>query len=236
MNLSNTERKSAGGAVVSNNANTHLTGRWLIMARVVWLVLVVPSLGLFIVSLPAYYQQLQRACVNPVCTNIAGALSAKELQTLSTSGFSVSGGYAALFTIFFALIAAIWCAVGFLIFWRRSDDWLALLAAFFLVMFNITTSSGNPAYLLALSYPVFALPFSLVSFLGGFSLLAFFLLFPDGRLVQRWMGLFLLLSIILGFLSTFPSIASPFDTNWPGWLNLLGALVSFVAIIYSQIY
>ena len=125
--------------------------------------------------------------------------------------------------------------VGFLIFWRRSDDWLALLAAFFLVMFNITPS-GNPTYALALAYPVFALPFSLLSFLGQVSLFVFFLLFPNGRLVPRWMGLILLLVIIDAFLSTFPSITSPFNANWPGWLNLLVTLVLFVAIIFSQIY
>ncbi len=102
MNLSDTEEKSASGAVVSNTANTRLSGPWLIVARVVWLALVVPSLGLFVISLPVYYQQLQRACVGPVmCNNLAGALPAKELQALSTIGFSVSG-YAALLTIFFA--------------------------------------------------------------------------------------------------------------------------------------
>jgi hypothetical protein len=236
MNLSDTEGKSPSGAVVSSAATTRLSGPWLIVARAVWLVLVVPSLGLFVISLPVYYQQLQRACVDPViCNNIAGALPAKGLQALSTIGFSVSG-YAALFTIFFAIIAAIWCAVGFLIFWRRSDDWLALLAAFSLVMFNITTSSGNPAYLLALASPVFALPFGLVSFLGQTSLFAFFLFFPNGRLVPRWMGLFLLLGIMDGFVNNFPSPASPFDENWPAWGYGLVYLVIFVAIIFSQIY
>ena len=140
LNRSDTEQKSASGAVVSSTTNTCLSGSWLIIARVVWLMLVIPSLGLFVISLPVYYQQLQRACDNPVlCSNLAGALPARGLQALATNGFSVSG-YAALFTIFYALIAAIWCAVGFLIFWRRSDDWLALLAAFFLVMSNITPS------------------------------------------------------------------------------------------------
>jgi hypothetical protein len=97
MNLADTEQKSASGAVVSNTANTRLTGSWLIMARVVWLALVIPSLGLVVVSLPVYYQQLQRGCVGPVtCTNLAGALPAKGLQALTSSGFSVSE-YAALF-------------------------------------------------------------------------------------------------------------------------------------------
>ena len=134
MNLADTEQKSASGAVVASTANTRLSGTRLIVARAVWLVLVVPSLGLYVISLPVYYQQLQTACfIGTACGKLYGALPVKGLPTLSTTGFSVSG-YAALFTIFFAITAAIWCAVGFIIFWRRSDDWLALLAAFFLVM------------------------------------------------------------------------------------------------------
>jgi hypothetical protein len=236
MNRSGTEGKSTSDSVVASTTNTRLTGSWLIIARAVWLVLVVPSVGLFVVSLPVYYQQLQRVCVDPViCNNIAGALPAKGLQSLTTIGFSVSG-YAALFTIFFALYTAIWCAVGFLIFWRRSDDWLALLAAFFLVMYALTPLSGNPAYLLAFAYPVFALPLSLLGFLGQISLYVFFLLFPNGRLVPRWMGLILLLGILGEFFNYFPSISSPFDENWPLWLGYLVPGVLFIAIISSQIY
>jgi len=43
------------------------------------------------------------------------------------------------------ITSAIWYGVGFFIFWRRSDDWLALLAAFVLIMFNITSLSNNNA-------------------------------------------------------------------------------------------
>src|SRR6202043_598825 len=98
MNLSDTDGKSARGAVVSCTATTRLSGSWLIVARTVWLVLVVPSLGLFVAGLFVYYQQVQRPCGDPATCGIAGILTAKELQTLSTSGFSVSA-YAALFTI-----------------------------------------------------------------------------------------------------------------------------------------
>ena len=236
MNLADTEQKSASGAVVASTANTRLSGSWLIIARTVWLALVVPSLGLFVISLPTYYQQLQTACfIGTACGKLFGALPAQGLQTLSTTGLSASG-YAALFTIFSVIIAAIWCAVGFLIFWRRSDDWLALLAAFFLVMSSTTPSPGNPTFVLALAYPVLSLPFSLVSFLGLTSLLAFFLLFPNGRLVPRWMGLILLLVIIYQFFNSFPSPTSAFDTNWSAWLNLLVYPLIFGAIIVSQIY
>src|SRR5438270_13685893 len=74
MNLLDTEQKSAGGAIVSDTANTRLSGSWLIVARVVWLALVVPSLGLFVVSLPVYYQQLQMACVDASTCTLNGSL------------------------------------------------------------------------------------------------------------------------------------------------------------------
>ena len=235
MDRSDTEQKSASRAVVSSTANTRLTGSWLIVARAVWLVVAIPSLGLFIASLLVSYQQMLRVCVDPVtCTNLAGALPARGLQALTSSGFSVSE-YAAVVTIFFAITAAIWYAVGFLIFWRRSDDWLALLAAFVLVMFNVT-SLGNTASALALAYPLLALPLKLLDFLGQVSLAVFFLLFPNGQLVPRWMGLILLLDISYTFLNNFPSTTSPFNANWPAWLNWLVILVVFGAIIYSQIY
>ena len=154
MNLADAEGKSASEPTVSIT-DTRLTGSWLIIARVVWLALVIPSLGLFVVSLPVYYQQLQRACVDLATCSLNGSLIAQGLQVLPSIGFSVSG-YATLYTIFFAVVAFLWSAVGFLIFWRRPNDWLALLAAFFLVMFNVTIS-GNPPYALALAYPAFAL-------------------------------------------------------------------------------
>ncbi|HEV2581938.1 MAG TPA: hypothetical protein VGT44_13875 [Ktedonobacteraceae bacterium] len=235
MNLSNTERKSASGAVDSSIANTRLTGSWLIVARVVWLALVVPSLGLFVANLVAYDQQLQRACAGPFLCNLTGALTAKDLQAFSSGSISVSW-YAALLTISLALIVSIWCGVGFLIFWRRSDDWLALLAAFFLVMFSITPSGNNPGFVILFAYPVLALPISLVSFLGQISISVFFSLFPNGRLVPRWMGLVLLLYIIYAFFNNFPFPTSTFDMNWPVWLNLLITLGFPGAIVISQIY
>ena len=235
MNRSDIEQKSVSGAIATNTANTRLIGTRLIVARAVWLVLAIASLGLFVASLLVSYQQLLRVCVDPVtCTNLAGALPARGLQALTSSGLSVSE-YAAPLTIFFAITAAIWYAVGFLMFWRRSDDWLALLAAFFLVMFNVTTL-GNTASALALAYPLLALPLKLLDFLGQVSLAVFIQLFPNGRLVPRWMGLILLLSISYTFFNNFPSITSPFNAHWPAWLNWLIILVVFGATIYSQIY
>ena len=225
MNRSGSEGKGGSRPVVSTTANTRLSGPWLLVVRTVWLLLVIPSLGLCIVSLLITYQQLQ-----------SGDIPIQAQQLLSTIGISASG-FAVLNIAVNLITSAIWYGVGSFIFWRRSDDWLALLAAFVLVMFNVTSLSNNNApSVLALAYPNLTLPFSLISFLGGISLGVFFLFFPGGRLVPRWMGLILLLDIIQGFLDDFPSPASPFDANWPGWLKLLLTLVIYGAIVYSQIY
>jgi hypothetical protein len=234
MNVADTERKSGSGSVVSNTANTRLSGTRLIIARAVWLALVIPSIGLFVASLPVYYAQIQRACVDLAMCNLNGALTAKGLQDLSTFGLSVSG-YAALLTIFFTIIVAIWSGIGFLIFWRRSDEWFALLTAFFLVMFNITYP-GLPISALALAYPALDVPITFLSALGLASLALFLVLFPNGRLVPRWMGLFLLLSMI-GIVSTVIPPDSRFNSNnVPLWLPQLLNVLVFGAIIFSQIY
>jgi len=237
MNRSDTEHNSASVAVDSNATNTRLTGSWLIIARAVWLALAIPSLGLCIASLIVSYQQMQTVCVDSVtCNNLPQALPVQLLHALLTLGISASG-YAALLTILNVITAAIWYGVGFLIFWRRSDDWLALLAAFVLVMFNVTSlSNNNVPSALALASPILALPLSVMNFLGLTSLYAFFLLFPSGRLVPRWMGLILLLVIIQAFFDNFPSPTSTFDANWPGGLKILFTLVIYGSIIYSQIY
>lgn len=234
MHQSNAEGKSARHPAVSSTATTRLSGPFLHIARAVWLALVVPSLGLFVAGLPVYSQELQRAqvCGAGACLN--GGLTGQDLQDLASHGFSLSA-YATVLTIFIAILAAAWCAVGFLLFWRRSDDWLALLAAFFLVMFGITLN-GNALLALALTSPALHVPFSLVSFLAGVSFSGFFLFFPTGRLVPRWMGLILLLNIISAFFADFPSPISPFNANWPRWLTLPMYLVLYGPIIFSQIY
>src|ERR1051326_7409183 len=124
-----------------------LRGRWLVVARVVWLALVIPNIGFYVISLPVYYQQLLEGCVDAQTCSIIGALAP---DVLASPGFPASG-YALALTIFLVIIQRIWCGVGFLLFWRRSDDWVALLAAFFLVMFNATPALPSPALVIPLS-------------------------------------------------------------------------------------
>lgn len=234
MNVSGTEQTGGRESVSSTAGKMRLSGSRLVIARIVWLALVVPSLGLFVASLPVYYAHIQRPCADPITCNIAGALTAKGIQELPALGLSASS-FAAFLTIFFTIIVAIWSGVGFLIFWRRSDEWFALLTAFFLVMFN-TTYPGFPISALALAYPALNVPITFMGALGLASLALFLMLFPNGRLVPRWTWPFLLL-LLLGTISTALPPTSTFGSNnVPGWVMELSNILVYGAIIFSQFY
>lgn len=234
MNAAGTEQTSSNGSAATNGGKTRLSGSRLIIARVVWLALVLPSIGLFVISLPVYYGLIQRVCDHATCNILAGALNAQGLQQLHAFGLSI-GSYATLLTIFFTAITAIWGIVGFLIFWRRSDEWFALLTAFFLVMFN-ATYPGFAITALQITFPALTVPVTLMSVLSLASLALFLMLFPNGRLVPRWMWPFLLL-LLFGTISSALPPTSPFSSNnVPGWIPVLSNFITYGAILFSQIY
>lgn len=215
-------------------SGTRLSGAALSLGRAVWLLLVVPGLALFVIGLPAYYERLLRPCANQATCGIAMALSAKGIQAFAAFGVAL-GDYATFSVIFWCVIVAVWSGMGFLIFWRGSDDWLALLAAFALVMFNISYP-GLSLTALTLSYPALSLPVTLISGLGIAAFTLFFLLFPDGRLVAPWAGLVIPLICAQAVGMVMPPTSPLSSAQWPGWVNALLALAIYSAIIYSQIY
>jgi hypothetical protein len=199
--------------------------------RALWLALSILALGLFAASLPAYYALIQRPCNDPATCNVAGALTAQSLQQLTSMGFSIQA-YAALMTAFFTLIVAIWSGIGFLIFWRRPNDWFALFTALFLVIFN-ATYPDFPITALALAYPALNVPIGILGALGVYSIIAFLVLFPNGRLVPRWLALILVLGAVGSITTAFPNL--PFGSG-PEWLDPLINIPQYAAIIGAQIY
>ncbi len=179
MSRSDTEQKNAGGAVVSNAANTRLSGSRLILARVTWIAVVTLIVALFLVMLPAYYTFLQTVCTGATCGPTQPTPdSAQGIQKLGLS----LGAYAT-FTLALTLASELLCiAVSAVIFWRKSDDWMALLVALGGVALGILyvtfTLQGSHS-----AWQVLAI---VLTVLGNG---AFFLvgsLFPHGRFVPRW--------------------------------------------------
>src|SRR5215469_7879896 len=100
--------------------DTRLRGRKLILARVLWLVAVTLIVVPFLVKLLANYTFLQTACTGATCG--FGQLTLDSAQTMQKLGL-----YAA-FVLALTLALALFCfTLGAVIFWRKSDDWMALL-------------------------------------------------------------------------------------------------------------
>jgi hypothetical protein len=110
----------------SGAPDTRLRGRRLILARVAWVAAVTLIVVPFILMLPAYYTIHQTVCTGAPCGLFQPTPdSAQAMQKLG-----ISIGTYATFTLALTIASAFLCfALGAVIFWRRSDDWMALLVA-----------------------------------------------------------------------------------------------------------
>src|SRR5712692_1297551 len=115
----------------SQALDTRLHGRWLLLARGIWITLVVLTLAIFGASLPVYIARQQTLCAGTECT-YGVLLTPSQAEVLKGIGLSLSD-YAA-YTVAFTLATMVVClVVSTVIVWRRSDDRMALLVAFMLV-------------------------------------------------------------------------------------------------------
>jgi hypothetical protein len=147
---------------------TTLRGRWLLAARAGWVAVAVAILGL-------------------VTAGFAVGLNRPELiHPQSAQAALAQAGVPGQVTVVVALIIpmAAFAATGLLIFWRRSDDWAAMLFALTLV--TGTGLSMRAASALERAAPALWLPARFVLTLTTFLSLIVMFVFPDGRLVPRW--------------------------------------------------
>src|SRR5256886_6379161 len=214
-----------------SETNTRIAGRWLFVKRLSIVVISIFTLLLYVIGTPVYFAYLHTLCTD--CLD--DRLNPDELQALHALGISITT-YAVYMVALNLLFALVYFAVAALIFWRKSDDWIAWLASFSLVAFGASFPS-IPAVLAAV-HPVWQLPVTLVSedVLGFPSLITFFFLFPDGRFVPRWTRWVAVGTAVL-FVATsfFPVPFFNFSTR-PGLLILLVQLVVFGSLVFSQVY
>jgi hypothetical protein len=161
----------------------HETGRWLAVGRVGWLLLLALILVPFVQSLPTYRDSFihpapQSALLSPPVV-AALARVGISLDTYAWISFGVMGA-----VVVFSLIVAL------ALFWRRSDDWMALLVSLFIVIYTVgsVNNRGVGGAPTAVSAHVSVLQIALAS---AQSALLFALttgvafLFPSGRFVPR---------------------------------------------------
>ena len=208
-----------------------LRGRWLHIARVVWVVVALLYVGVFVFGIPSELARLNTPCTGPVSCNLTPHLTAQKAQALKELNLSVN-----LFAAYFAAVeivfAAVSAAVGTLIFWRRSNDRMAFLVSFML----LTSGAAIPIPLFTLDLsPFWTVSARLVGFLGAASFALFAYVFPDARFVPRWSRWLALAAIVVvapG--SLFPH--SLLSTLRYPLVNVLGSFVLVGVVLFLQGY
>jgi hypothetical protein len=219
-----TERNSAG----TTGGPPHvLLGRRLIAARVAWAGLASAIAAISVLGLPARYAGFR------TLSDYDPAVRDTVRANLADHGLSV-GFYAAYLLVLGAVLALACFTVAAVVFWRRSNEPMALFVAMLLVLLGATFSGSIGA--MGDLVPIWERVNGVLNALSFASVFLFFYLFPDGRFVPRWTR-WLMLPIVVYAAPTafFPdSPASP--ENWAAlpYALLLASLL--LTGVFAQIY
>ena len=168
----------------SGASHTRLRGRRLILARVAWVTVVSLIVVLFLARLPAYYTALQTACTGATC----GSAQPTPDSVLSLQKLGLSVGAYATFTLALTIaLAFVYFTLGAVIFWRKSDDWMALLVALAVVA-SVTLNENVFGMDMTSTWGWLAM----VLLVFGNAVYLLVLSLSDGRFVTRWASWLLL--------------------------------------------
>ena len=163
MNLLRVSASATVSDAGQNEVDRQLHGRWLILAWIAWLTIVVPCVVTFLAGLPGYREEVYR--LNLIYT-----------QSFREIGITVDF-FASYYLVVVIADALIYWSVAALILWRKSNDWIGLLTALMLVLLGMQHIDLGPVLGLVKPY------------LGFVCVFLFFCLFPNGRFVPgflRW--------------------------------------------------
>jgi hypothetical protein len=209
-------------SMTSSFSATTIPSKWLLPARIAWILLTLSCITIFLISTINTIRAPLPSCVAPeaACTFYV-PLTLEDREIAAEMGLPVSLTFLVLF---FSLGARLSMAtVSLVIFWRRSDDWVALLlsGAFMTVLLEGTELSGS---LGGIGHILFAIGAAL------FFPLPF--VFPNGRFIPhrlRWPILLLTVVFAIGY---------AFFTDNPQFVTLSAVLtlVWIILAIYAVLY
>jgi serine/threonine-protein kinase len=205
----------------STSTLTRLTGRPLLVARLLWAVVVIPALALLVYMIPVYYSTLARGGWYSEAATQMGISPA--VQTWIPFTLSI-------------LQALVFVAVTLLMFWRKSDDRVAIFVSASLLLFGIYVSSQISQWALGDVASVFSAPILFYMGLGQGLVVVFLYTLPDGRLlppvVRPLAAIWLIWSIAWGL---FP--AAPFSPlHWSREVSLVVYATAYGSTIVAQKY
>lgn len=216
-----------------------LTGAPLALARAAWLVTTLVSLGLLVAAMPLAYQQITTPQTGTQCAD--SRFSPAQFAYMHAAGISPTS-LAIVVIVVQCFSTFVYVGVGALLFWRRADNRMALLAATALVL-NGTSANDlhwlGAACALRTTWPVVGLVYELLGAVGGLLFSVLWYTFPSGRWAPRWSKWLVLAWIISGLLNL-PSDLRPaplidFLVSHPWFGNTTGGLL-FATLLAAQVY
>ncbi len=205
----------------SGMGRPQLTGTRLWVVRVVWLLLVAATIAAFVDTLPQYVESLSHACTDNC------AFSLTQVRALNAAGISIQAFtlVSAALAVVSLLIAAV---IALILFWRRSNEWMVLVVAYFLVIYPVTIVGNISDAASSASFSALDLVLNLLTLPSIVIFYAIFLLFPSGRFVPRWSWLVLLAWTIWHVVILFQSDSA--------LILILGYPVFYLTAVFSQVY
>jgi hypothetical protein len=209
-----------------------LRGHRLQAAKAAWVILAFLVVGLSVAFLPVTYADYRTVCSSDAECDTVFQLKPQDVLALRELGLSVSFYATYMLATQVFLMLGFW-TIGAAIFWRKADDWVALLFALMLVTFGASsivepyTPTNGLLSLLGTS----------VAFLGYALFYASFFVFPDGRFVPRWGRWAVAVWIVYQASFSFLPNDSPLQPEaWPTLLLLPLVLGLFGTMVFAQVY
>jgi hypothetical protein len=163
-----------------------LQGRWLSLARAAWATVVVVTLGLAIPGFVVTFRQPELLGQPQLQRSVAQL--GVPLEVVTTLGL--------------VLPMAALSVTAIVIFWRRSDDWNAMLFALTIILTGALMTRSLSA--LERAYPVARVPVRCLWLLAIVLFLIMPYIFPNGRFIPRWTKLLAAITILFAVL--FPDL------------------------------
>ena len=214
----------------SNAMRAHLSGHTLVIVRITWLTLAVLSLSVYLAAIPPRLDQLSTVCAQAGCAR--QQLFPEEARLLQQFGLSMS--FYAVYIRAIGIITVLgFVAAAGIIFWRKSDDWVAVSLSFTLIMFG-TAAFSTATNALVMLQSAWRLPIDFLRAISWAASLLFFFLFPNGQFVPRWTRAPAL--VWAAWALTWPFLPALNPLQWPLLLSSL-ALGGWVGIgLLAQTY
>ncbi len=215
---------------IAASSGTRLSGTRLLVARAVWVVLMLLFCGFYVAATLVYYVQLHGFQQGVYAHLISTPAVVSGYDAFSSLYMLLTGPYATFNILLITLLSPCWIAVSLLIFWRRSDDWMALFVSLFLVMLvtNLSPALSVLSRLVGFTSPV-GICITFLQLLTWSSIAFFFALFPDGRFVPGWTRWLTVAYLLWQIPLCLPSTSPFYLISWP--LPLL--TFSFLGLVFS---